>query len=68
LSAIRHVYIFDNGMVGVFDRRGEQMGCYQGPWEVRREKMLADAPPEREFFRTVGSGWGAPHPVKREEL
>ncbi len=39
---IKNVYIFQNGMVMVFDDKGQQMSDYQGCWIKMREKIIAD--------------------------
>lgn len=38
-----------DGMVIVFDKRGEQIPKYQGRYEEVREGVLRDAPPETRF-------------------
>ena len=38
-----------DGMVMVFDQRGEQLTEYVGHFDRVREKILRDAPPEARF-------------------
>jgi len=40
---------FQNNMVGVFDRKGEQIPEYQGQYEEVKEGVLRDAPPHAIF-------------------
>ena len=40
---------FPNNMVVVFNRKGEQIPKYQGPYEAKREDILKDAPPDAIF-------------------
>lgn len=47
---IDHVIKFSNGMVIVFDEKGEQLPEYQGRYEEAKDKILADAPPSARFF------------------
>lgn len=50
---IDHVIRFSNGMVMVFDEKGEQLPEYQGRYEEVKDKILADAPQSARFFRAV---------------
>lgn len=43
---IKHVYVWDNQMVMVFDERGQQMPDYQGPVGEVWDKIQADKSPE----------------------
>jgi len=40
---------FQNNMVMVFDKEGEQIPIYQGQYEDVREIILRDAPPDAVF-------------------
>jgi len=40
---------FQNDMVMVFDKEGEQILRYQGTYEEVKESILKDAPPEAVF-------------------
>ncbi len=40
---------FQNNMVMVFDKKGEQIIKYQGKYEEVKEGVLKDAPPEAVF-------------------
>ena len=40
------VYLLDNGMCMVYDRRGQPMLEYEGIWEVVKEKIERDKPKE----------------------
>jgi hypothetical protein len=44
-----------NGMVLVFDNKGEQMPKYQGRYEDIKESILKDAPPEAIFSQISGN-------------
>ena len=46
---IRTVFRCQNGMVIVFDKKGEQIPEYQGKYDEVRERSLKDAPPEVRF-------------------
>ena len=46
---IKTVIRFQNNMVVVFDRRGEQIPKYQGQYEEVKGSILKDAPPEAVF-------------------
>lgn len=60
---ITNVYIWDNGMVMVFDQVGQQMPDYQGHVDEVRSKIIADSPESaklfvgrwREYVESVGS-------------
>ena len=47
---INDVIKFQNGMVMVFDEKGEQMAEFQGRYEEVRAKILAHAPKNAKFF------------------
>ena len=51
---IKTVIRFENDMVAVFDRRGEQISRYQGEYETVKESILRDAPPDVVFARGCG--------------
>lgn len=55
---IDHVIKFQNGIVIVFDEKGEQVPEYQGLCEEVRDKIMADAPPSARFFRAVWMVYG----------
>ena len=40
---------FQNNMVMVFDKKGEQIIGYQGKYEEVKESVLKDTPPEAVF-------------------
>lgn len=46
---IKTVFKFKNGMVMVFDKKGEQIPEYQDQYEEVKEKILNDAPPDAAF-------------------
>ncbi|MBA7679207.1 hypothetical protein ES703_87491 [subsurface metagenome] len=48
-QVIKTVIRFQNDMVVVFDRRGEQILEYQGQYQEVRESILTDAPSEAVF-------------------
>jgi len=43
-----------NGMVIVFDNKGEQMPRYQGQYQEVKESILEDAPPDAIFSQIWG--------------
>ena len=47
---IKTVYRWSNGMVMVFDAKGEQVPQYQGRYEDMKDAILKDAPPDAVFF------------------
>ena len=47
---ISEVIKFENGMVLVFDEKGEQMPEFQGRYQDVRVKILARAPKEVTFY------------------
>ena len=57
---------FQNNMVMVFDKEGEQIPKYQGQYEGVKEKILKDAPPEAVFAHGY-SDTGELIKVSREE-
>ena len=62
---IKDVIKFQNGMVMVFDEKGEQLPQYQGRYEEVKDKILADAPESAKFSHGV---WGVSgEAVPREE-
>lgn len=62
---ISQVIRFQNGMVMVFDEKGEQMPEYQGRYEDVKERILADASRGARFFHGVWNVSG--NAVPREE-
>ena len=50
---INDVIKFSNGIVIVFDEKGEQLREYQGRYEEVRDKIVADAPQGARFFHGV---------------
>lgn len=46
---IRTVIRSADGMVMVFDKRGEQLPEYQGQYDKVKGRILMDAPPEARF-------------------
>jgi len=46
---IKTVIKSTDGMVMVFDERGEQIPQYQGRYDEVKESILRDAPPEARF-------------------
>jgi len=63
---IRTVIRFQNNMVTVFDKEGEQIPKYQGKYEEVKESILKDAPPEAIFAHGF-SDTGELRKVPREE-
>lgn len=51
---IAWVMRFKNGMVAVFDERGEQMPKYQGYWADVKDRILRDKPPTVAIERQAG--------------
>jgi hypothetical protein len=41
---IQNVYVYENGMVMVFDEKGHQMPAYQGRWEQMKAAIERDKP------------------------
>lgn len=65
IEMIDHVIKFQNGMVLVFDEKGEQMPEFQGRYEEVRAKILAHTPRSAKFFHGV---WNVcHHAVSRKE-
>lgn len=64
-TMISQVIRFQNGMVMVFDEKGEQMPEYQGRYEDVKERILADASRGARFFHGVWNVSG--NAVPREE-
>lgn len=62
---IKNVIKFSNGIVVVFDEKGEQMPKYQGRYEQVKAKILAHAPKSAEFFH--GAWELSPNAIPREE-
>ncbi len=48
-QVIKSVFKWLNGMVMVFDKKGEQIPKYQGQYEDVKENILKDAPPDAVF-------------------
>ena len=46
---IKSVCKWQDGMVMVFDKKGEQIPEYQGQYENVKESILKDAPPDAVF-------------------
>ena len=46
---IKSVYKWQDGIVMVFDKKGEQIPEYQGQYEDVKESILKDAPPDTVF-------------------
>ncbi len=46
---IKSVCKWQDGMVMVFDKKGEQIPEYQGQYEDVKESILKDAPPDAVF-------------------
>ncbi len=46
---IKSVYKWQDGIVMVFDKKGEQIPEYQGQYEDVKESILKDAPPDAVF-------------------
>lgn len=59
---IQDVIKFPNGIVIVFDEKGEQIPEYQGRYDQVRDMILRDAPPTAKFIHAVFnlSGNGVP--------
>lgn len=72
---IHKVVLFSNGMVGVFDHRGEQLSEFQGPLHEVRERLRREVEDEVTYhmmsFSSNGhfsvtaeeffsTGWGKP--------
>ena len=52
-QAIKNVIKAPNGMVLVFDNRGEQIPEYQGQYEEVKHRILKDAPPTAVFSHAL---------------
>ena len=50
---IRTVIKTESGMVAVFDKKGEQIPKYQGPYEAVKERIKKDAPANAEFYDEI---------------
>lgn len=57
---------FQNNMVVVFDRKGEQIPEYQGQYEEVKERIQKDAPPDAVFAHGFTDS-GELQKVSREE-
>jgi len=55
-QGIKSVIKASNGMVLVFDDKGEQIPEYQGQYEEVKAHILEDAPPSAEFSYTSDNG------------
>ena len=62
---INDVIKFSNGIVIVFDEKGEQLHEYQGRYEEVRDKIRADAPQSARFFHSVWKLFG--NAIPKEE-
>ena len=51
---IKTVFKWENGMVMVFDKKGEQIPEYQGQYQEVKGSILKDAPPEAVFSHCFG--------------
>jgi len=56
---------FQNNLVVVFDRRGEQISKYQGQYEEVKENIFKDAPTDTVFAHGFGDS-GKLQKVSRE--
>ena len=63
---IKAVFRCQNGMVMVFDKKGEQIPKYQGQYEDIKEGILKDAPPDAVFSHCFEDGFEL-EAVPREE-
>ena len=63
---IKTVIRFQNNMVMVFDKRGEQIPKYQGQYEKVKESISRDAPPDT-IFALGFTDTGELRKVPREE-
>lgn len=63
---IKTVIRFQNNMVMVFDKRGEQIPRYQGKYEEVKQSILKDALPEAVFAHGFADA-GELIKVSREE-
>jgi len=62
---IATVYLWQNGMVRVYDNLGKPIPEYEGKYENVKDKILRDAPPETIFHK---AGFRKPRSiVSREE-
>ncbi len=61
---IQEVIKFSNGIVIVFDEKGEQLPQYQGRYEDVRVKILARAPRSAKFFH---GEWNLSNAVFRKD-
>lgn len=61
MPEIAKVYVFQNGMVMVFDAMGQQMPEYHGRWDEQRDRILAARTPTTRFEHDVAwapvPGW-----------
>ena len=63
---INEVIRSQNGMVMVFDKKGEQMPEYQGKYDEVRVKILARAPKEAKFYHGTWNPLGGQNFIKGE--
>ena len=49
MEMIENIYRFQNGMVMVFDEKGQQMPEYQGLWKEMKEKIMRNKPEHIEI-------------------
>jgi hypothetical protein len=54
-AMVKTIIRTDDGMVMVFDERGEQVPEYQGNYDDVREKVLARASGESGFYHWFGA-------------
>lgn len=57
-QVIKSVIRSTNGMVMVFDRKGEQITEYQGPYEEVKESILKEAPHDAVFCHALDNAAG----------
>jgi len=56
---IKAVYVFDNGMVMVFNENGEQVSHLQGRWREMIDKIHAEADDKTEWHGVAKPmNWG----------
>ena len=64
---IKYVVKSENGMVMVFDEKGEQIPEYQGRYEEVKDKILRDAPLNATFEHVINLDRSGVEAVSREE-
>ena len=63
---IKTVIRFQNNMVIVFDKKGEQIPAYQGEYETVKEGILKDAPIDAVFAHGFTSTGGLRKIIREE--